>query len=185
MLRMLTTLLAAVGMLLNTPQPQDWAAPLFRSGTLLRMHVVAHDDTLQMQNVKYAVRNAVHRCYAEERPALPMVKSAQHCLPQLCEAASQAAREAGFHGPVSVTLLECDFPERTSGHLTLPPGTYPALMVEIGDARGQNWWGLLDPELSRRFACLEPAADAPDRWNWSLQGLLRALFRLCPATEGG
>lgn len=184
MLRMLTTLLAAAGMLLASPPPQETAAALFRSGVLLRMHVVAHDDTPEMQRVKYAVRDAVHACYAASAPSLPMVQSAQELLPRLTDAAVHAAREAGFEGGVRVTLTEGDFPERISGALTLPAGRYPALMVLLGDAQGQNWWGLLDPELSRRFACMGDET-APIRWDWSLRGLLRALLGRCVVQEGG
>ena len=44
--------------------------------------------------------------------------------------------------------LETDwFPEKTYGDCTFPPGEYEALRIEIGEARGHNWWCVLYPGL--------------------------------------
>ena len=61
--------------------------------------------------------------------------------------------------------------------ITLTAGHYPALMIFLGDAQGRNWWGLLDPELSIRFA-LVPGGTPNDGvcWDWSLEALWAALF---------
>ena len=32
--------------------------------------------------------------------------------------------------------------------MTFPAGNYEALRVEIGSAKGHNWWGMLYPELA-------------------------------------
>lgn len=182
MLRMLMTLLTALTM--TVPTQETAITALFQSGMLLRCHVVAADDTLEMQQIKLAVRDAVQHCYASADPSFPMEHAAQVSLPALTDAACIAAREAGFDGSVSVTLEKRIFPERTSGLLTLPAGEYPALMVRLGDAQGQNWWGLIDPELSRCFACIGEGSSMP-AWDWSLRGLFRALFRWHTPVEGG
>lgn len=172
LIRLLSALLAAT-IAIPAAQPAD----LLRSGALLRLHVIAQDDTPEMQAVKYSVRDAVQACYVQSAPdAGSMLLRARRCLPQLTEAARQAAREAGFCGSVSVTLELADFDERTLEGRTIPAGRYPALMVRLGDATGHNWWGLLDPEMTLDAAMVESTSEDTLLWDWSLTGLLRALL---------
>ena len=46
-----------------------------------------------------------------------------------------------------------DFPERNYGGRVYPAGEYTALIVELGQGAGENWWCVLFPSL-----CLSPAA---------------------------
>lgn len=149
-----------------------------KTGILLRMHVVAQDDTPAMQQLKYAVRDAAcaayARCAADGRTMLDNTRDA---LPAIAEAASNAAREAGFTGQVRVSLETADFDARSLDGLDVPAGTYPALMIRLGDAQGRNCWGLIDPELALRCAAIGAGSDDID-WDWSLAGLMAALRAL-------
>ena len=176
MLHALAVLLTTVSLLpamLYSP-----AQTLFQSGELLRMHVVAHDDTPAMQQAKLTVRDAVRACYAANASGLGMEQQTRLLLPQLEQTAVDAARGCGFDGTVRVELGRRIFPESQCGALQLPGGVYPALMIHMGDARGHNWWGLIDPELSLWFARLPGQADEAPAWDWSLHGLLQALLTL-------
>ena len=150
-----------------------------QSGEYLRMHVVAQDDTAEMQRIKLCVRDAVQDCFLLARDAsLPTMQAqAEAILPLLTEAACACAIEEGFTGDVTVTLGMFAFDDRELDGMAVPAGEYPALMILLGDAKGQNWWGLLDPETSLRFAGAN-TQDGPIQWDWSLKGLLRALFGL-------
>jgi len=156
-----------------------------RSGNLLRFHVVAQDDTEEMQRIKLCVRDAVHDCYAaSQTDGRPMLEEAQRLLPQLTQAAVASAYAEGFSGDIRVILGTQVFSDRILGQHVIPAGEYPALMVFLGDAQGHNWWGLLDPNLSLEMSSI-PQAETDDEieWDWSFWGLLRALFRI-PASEG-
>ena len=48
------------------------------------------------------------------------------------------------------------FPEKTYGTCTFPEGIYDALRVDIGQAKGHNWWCVLYPSLCFADA-LEPS----------------------------
>lgn len=174
MLHILAVFLTALSLLPGMLHPP--VQTLFQCGQLLRMHVVAHDDTPAMQQAKLAVRDAVRTCYAENADGPGMEKQVRQLLPLLEDAACTAARSSGFDGQIRVTLERRVFPDSQSGALNLPRGEYPALMIRMGDAQGRNWWGLIDPELSLWFARLPGEADAPPSWDWSVQALLRALF---------
>lgn len=178
--RILSGLLA---LFLTLPQPG--AIQRLQSGQWLRFHVVAQDDTEEMQRVKLLVRDAVQACYRENRaPSGDMLTQAQALLPLLTQSARQAALEAGFTGSVRVHLGMEAFDDRILHGQPIPAGDYPALVIRLGDAKGRNWWGLLDPDAALLLACAETdTADAPVLWDWSLRGLLAALFGL-PMPEG-
>lgn len=174
MIQSLLSLMMSLSLLLShMPQEMPTVAAM-KSGVLLRMHVVAQDNTPAMQQVKYTVRDAVRQAYAASSPQGAMLTNAQACLPALAAAAREAAAAAGFTGEVSVTVETASFDQRTLDGLTIPAGDYPALMIRLGDARGRNWWGLIDPELALSCAAIE----GEDGWDWSLMGFLRALFCL-------
>lgn len=149
-----------------------------RSGELLRFHVVAQDDTAEMQRIKLCVRDAVHACYVEKQSGSGlMLLEAARLLPALAESAESAARQEGFDGEVRIHLGVRFFSERMLGSCVIPAGEYPALMVYMGDAQGQNWWGLLDPVLSLELSQI-PDEDESEgvEWDWSFWGLIRALL---------
>lgn len=160
-----------------------------QSGAYLRMHVIAADDTSAMQAVKYPVRDAVQALYASRADrSRSMLANCRSLLPEISQAAREAAQGAGFAGTVCVSLQERDFPAQMLGGCIVPAGRYPALIIRLGEAQGHNWWGLIDPELSLRAAITEKQ-HAPDetailRFDWSLRGFLSALLRIFP-DQGG
>ena len=178
MTQLIAGLLAALQLLcFSLPSPTVLA---MKTGILLRMHVIAQDDTPAMQAVKAPVRDAVRQVYADHtspEDALPMLPRAAALLTELTSAARAAARNAGYAGEVSVSLEWAQFDQRTLDGLTIPAGWYPALMIRLGEARGQNWWGLLDPELALSAASIGDG-EGLHLWDWTLEGLLAALFHL-------
>lgn len=181
----LAALLALLQLLSPITAPDSIPGRL-HSGEWLRLHVIPQDDSEEMQQLKYVVRDAVQRCYQASR--LPQVSSmqqeAERLLPRLQQAALQAAREAGFSGEITIILDDLLFDQRELHGTSIPAGRYPALIVRLGDAQGHNWWGLLDPELSLRLAGAEQPEDGEPLWDWSWQALLAALFGT-PLSQGG
>lgn len=169
--------------------PENRIAFAMKTGILLRMHVVAQDDTAEMQRVKLIVRDAVQQTYDDysPEPSRSMLQTARALLPELTKTAVAAAKQAGFTGKVSVAIETLTFDARELDGYTLPAGEYPALMIRLGDARGRNWWGLVDPELSLRTAAVPGTQqeDAPIQWDWSLRAFLSALLGLPLALQEG
>lgn len=176
---------AATALQLLIPSP-DAPLDMLQAGTALRFHVVAHDDTARMQRIKLCVRDAVQRWYMQHPAPGSMLEKAEALLPGLTQAARDAAKAEGFDGAVSVTLGMEQFGERMLGSLCVPAGDYPALMIRLGDAQGRNWWGLLDPELSARWAATEDNWQDSSTlvWDWSLSGLLDAVRNCFAACFG-
>ncbi|MBR4080251.1 MAG: stage II sporulation protein R [Clostridia bacterium] len=195
----LTQLFPLIPMPLGTP---DAVTERLRSGEWLRLHVIAPDDTPDMQQLKLLVRDAVRDCYAAHRPEdASMLDAATQLLPRLTLAATESARAEGYTGEVSVTLDTHSFDDRLLAGMTIPAGEYPALVIRLGEGRGRNWWGLIDPDTALMMAAVsredassypgsstrEDTEDSEDtentekkavRWDWSWRALLSALFGL-------
>lgn len=114
---------------------------------LVRLHVVAVSDTAEDQAVKLRVRDAV---LARVEPALAKAESAaeaaaalQELLPEL----ENTARWVSGLELVRVSLGREMYPTRHYEDFSLPAGEYTSLRVELGEARGQNWWCVVYPPL--------------------------------------
>ena len=55
--------------------------------------------------------------------------------------------EQGFSYSVKINIGNFEFPTKNYGDISLPAGFYDALRVEIGEAKGQNWWCVMFPPL--------------------------------------
>lgn len=118
---------------------------------VVRLHVLAHDDTAEEQALKLTVRDAVLReadglldGVEDSEAALAAVEAA---LPRLQQVANTALAENGSEHTATVTLTPTYFTTRTYDAGTLPAGWYNALRVVIGDGAGQNWWCVVFPPL--------------------------------------
>jgi stage II sporulation protein R len=120
------------------------------SGDIIRLHVIADSDEPDAQLLKLAVRDALLDAFARRLSSVD-ANSARESIPELLPAmervASDAARTGGFAGDVSVTFARESFPDREYAGMTLPAGSYDALIVRIGSASGRNWWCVMYPPL--------------------------------------
>lgn len=158
--------------------PSFRATLSMKTGFLLRLHVVAQDDTDAMQSLKLQVRDGIQAAYAAQKRDLSdtMLVHSEKILPILSEAACSTAEACGYNQPVTVLLGWFDFDDYESNGLIIPAGRYPALIVRLGEAEGHNWWGILDPAAALESASFEPS----DIWqfDWSWEAFLSALRHL-------
>lgn len=118
---------------------------------VLRFHVLANSDSEADQALKMEVKAGVLKYMKAE---LPHSKSAEETKAwamshedELTKVAKQIIDEAGYQYPVKVAVTNCYFPDKTYGDITFPAGDYEALRIEIGAAKGRNWWCVLYPNL--------------------------------------
>ena len=48
---------------------------------------------------------------------------------------------------INISIGNFPFPTKSYGDISLPAGYYDALKVEIGEAKGKNWWCVMFPSL--------------------------------------
>lgn len=118
---------------------------------MLRLHVVANSDTPRDQQLKLEVRNAVLlRCgeLLEGTTNLGQARDRlEELLPELALAGAQVLRERGETDSVRAHMEYEVFPSTEYEGFALPAGRYQALRVELGEAKGHNWWCVLYPAL--------------------------------------
>lgn len=123
---------------------------------VLRFHIRANSDTVADQQKKLRIKQSLLEwltpILSENTSKSETIQCIRKNLPDIRkEAARMAAPE-----PVTVTLQKEWFPEKTYGTCTFPEGIYDALRVDIGQAKGHNWWCVLYPSLCFADA-LEPS----------------------------
>ena len=123
---------------------------------VLRFHIRANSDTVADQQKKLRIKQSLLEwltpILSENTSKSETIQCIRKNLPDIRkEATSMAAPE-----PVTVTLQKEWFPEKTYGTCTFPEGIYDALRVDIGQAKGHNWWCVLYPSLCFADA-LEPS----------------------------
>lgn len=123
---------------------------------VLRIHIRANSDSEQDQRVKLEVRDAV---VAYLTPVLAECQGLSEAKGAVAARQSEIERRAehvleaaGYRYGCTVKLTREEFPARTYDGLTLEEGIYDALIVELGDAEGANWWCVAFPPL-----CFLPA----------------------------
>ena len=140
---------------------------------MVRLHVVAADDTPAAQALKLKVRDA---CLVRARALLADCGDAEEAWARVNEGLSdleEAARSAARDEIVRAETGVYDFPDRVYGDTLVPAGRYRALRVVIGEGQGRNWWCVLYPCLCLPEDC---RAGEPVQFHSAVLDWLRRLF---------
>lgn len=123
---------------------------------VLRFHIRANSDTVADQQKKLRIKQSLLEwltpILSENTSKSETIQCIRKNLPDIRKKATRMAAPE----PVTVTLQKEWFPEKTYGTCTFPEGIYDALRVDIGQAKGHNWWCVLYPSLCFADA-LEPS----------------------------
>jgi stage II sporulation protein R len=126
---------------------------------ILRMHVIANSDSIEDQNLKLKVRDAVLSKGKELFDGSITADEAEDKIKphinELRDVALTAVRDEGYDYDIEIRVQEDFFKTRVyDNSVTLPAGYYTAVKVIIGEGKGKNWWCVMFPPM-----CL-PAANA-------------------------
>lgn len=118
---------------------------------VFRLHVIANSDSVEDQNLKYKVRDALLNymnsiCSDVSSKEDAMNIASEH-LEDFKAIAENVIYENNYTYPVSVEIGKYDFPTKNYGDVSIPAGIYDALRVKIGKASGKNWWCVMFPPL--------------------------------------
>ncbi len=121
------------------------------SESVFRLHVLANSDAPDDQSLKYKVRDNVlsymnNLCLntTTKEEAIKIARSHQD---EFYEIAKQTIIDNGYDYEVNIKIGIFDFPTKQYGDISFPAGSYDALKIEIGEAKGQNWWCVMFPPL--------------------------------------
>ncbi len=121
------------------------------SDAVFRLHVIANSNSDEDQALKIKVRDSLlnymnemcSNCSTKEE-AIALAITHEKDFQEIAE---KTILENGFNYSVKININNFYFPTKNYGDISLPAGLYDALRVEIGDAKGQNWWCVMFPSL--------------------------------------
>lgn len=117
----------------------------------LRIHIRANSNDENDQNVKYLIKDellnyitpSVSECKTKQQLENYFVENKK----DLTNFVNNILKEQGFDYISNIKLNNEYFPTRTYGEVTLESGFYDAIIVELGNAEGNNWWCVAYPPL--------------------------------------
>lgn len=117
----------------------------------LRIHIRANSNSDIDQKIKYAIKDA----YVEYlTPMIAVCKTKQDVVDvvmieklNLEYIADNILKKNGFNYLSNVKICSEMFPTRSYEGYTLESGVYDAVIVELGEAIGNNWWCVIYPPL--------------------------------------
>ncbi len=119
--------------------------------SVFRLHVIANSDSDEDQNLKYIVRDKVleyiNSISTNESSKEEVIALANKNINEIQMIAENTIRENGYNYSIKLNIGNFAFPTKTYGDISFPAGFYDALKIEIGEAKGQNWWCVMFPPL--------------------------------------
>ncbi len=135
-------LLSVIGIFpLNAPVQEEY----------LRIHIRANSNLEQDQEVKYQIKESLvnyltpvlSQCKTKEKAEIELKAR----LTDIERIADKVLSDEGYSYKSKASVREELFPTRTYDELTLEKGYYDALIVELGEGKGDNWWCVVYPPL--------------------------------------
>ena len=116
-----------------------------------RLHILADSDSAADQADKLAVRDGLQQIFSKVFADCEDIDQAKlyaaEYLPLFTSQAAVILHQRGSDLPVSAKLTQDYFPATDYGELIMPPDTYTAIRIRIGEAEGKNWFCVAFPPL--------------------------------------
>lgn len=146
---------------------KNWVAH-DRAEPVLRVHILAHDDSPAEQKLKNRIRDELlvltdhYRHIPSYDELIGTIEKELVPLENLLNDRLKEMDKDHDHR-LKVDLREEYFPLRHYGEEIYPPGKYMALIISIGKGEGQNWWCLLYPPLCFPLAEVTDEVEREDQ----------------------
>ncbi len=129
------------------------------SDDVFRLHILANSDNEEDQQLKLKVRDAVMKkgqnVFTDCSSLEEIIASCESNIDLFEETATECIKENGYNYSVNAYVDKEYFNTREYEEITLPSGIYNALKIEIGEAKGHNWWCVMFPAI-----CLSAVSDS-------------------------
>jgi stage II sporulation protein R len=123
----------------------------FADENLIRFHIRAESNLKEDQEVKMKVRTEVLQyikenlsdCDTKQELRTEILKNRSN----IEEVIENTLKQEDKMARISIYFTKEFFPMRKYGQTILPAGIYEALRIDLGKAKGRNWWCVLYPSL--------------------------------------
>lgn len=120
------------------------------SKRVLRLHILANSNSLKDQELKLKVRDEILKNFNFNKYNNNIEKSKEEIqknLNKIETVAKKTIEKEGFNDEVKANLEKEYFNTREYKDFSMPAGFYDSLKIEIGKAKGKNWWCVMVPSL--------------------------------------
>lgn len=143
------------------------------AGEVIRLHVLANSDEPYDQDLKIKVKNGIikmleqdlNNSMSKDETRIVLLKN----LDEIEQKAAEIIKQNGYDYNVSAKICFDNFPTKQYANVVLPAGEYEALKIEIGEAKGKNWWCVMFPPLCFIDATFN---EIPKKYENTLKNIL-------------
>lgn len=120
------------------------------SSKILRLHIIANSDSCADQELKIKLKNSLlqnfnfDECSGNVELAKKEIYKKLNSIETYSE---KFIKSQGFPYSVKAKLEKSPFSTRCYEGFALPAANYEALKIEIGNAKGHNWWCVFVPAM--------------------------------------
>lgn len=126
-------------------------ATMEQNSDILRIHIRANSNDGCDQSVKYEIKNNIVDYLI---PKLANIESKQDVKNVILQnklnlegLADNILLQNGFNYKSNIKICKEEFPTRVYNNVTFESGFYDAVIVELGNAVGDNWWCVIYPPI--------------------------------------
>lgn len=117
----------------------------------LRVHIRANSNLEVDQIIKYQIKDAIVEVLTPHVAECNSFEDVEDMLSQnlnlVDSVANMVLRKNNLNYTAKSKLSSEEFPTRSYNGFVLEEGIYEALIVELGEAKGDNWWCVIYPPL--------------------------------------
>ncbi len=131
------------------------------SNKVFRLHILANSNSTEDQNTKLMLKNFILENSEDViggktlDEAISNAKNNRKVITEMC---NEYLKSIGIDYKVVVSVVKEYFKTRVYDDFTLPAGKYNSLKIELGEAKGHNWWCIVFPSVCLS-ACTESMND--------------------------
>ncbi len=121
------------------------------STKVFRLHILANSNEEYDQSLKLKVRDEILKLsediFSECENVEEAIEASQNNIESIRNTALKVINDNGYNYSVKVYTTKEYFNTRDYDDFTLPAGIYNSLKIEIGEAKGKNWWCVMFPQV--------------------------------------
>ncbi len=144
----------------------------------LRIHIRANSNSDVDQSIKYKIKDEFVQYLT---PKIALCKTKADVVNVICNQttnlqnlADGTLKQAGLNYKSNIKIDREVFPTRTYEGYTLESGIYDAIIVELGSAKGNNWWCVIYPPLC--FTNYSSANNQSVVYKSKIWGIIKQFF---------
>ena len=131
------------------------------SNKVFRLHILANSNSTEDQNTKLMLKNFILENSEDVIGGKTLdeaISNAKNNRKEITEMCNEYLKSIGIDYKVVVSVVKEYFKTMVYDDFTLPAGKYNSLKIELGEAKGHNWWCIVFPSVCLS-ACTESIND--------------------------